>query len=668
MEGKKVMNTQEMCSFLSTKGTAIFDKGTIEYLLHCIVDTCVDACFIRSSSIMQLHASVFPQCDVKVVILLQAILASSLSDSIMMSSRTMCNVSHLSDLQLTQLVHTDEIAVSQGKGFIYGALVTLGPAHSPSSSSPLSSPLANETRMMLNRKLVLTRKERGYSHSPTFDLFFIGSNIGDDDYLGVESTEEEYDMPLIEVQSQCCCIIVVDRLTCQVYLMNSIYNSDEKAKVEVLNTQDSFLSQKSPSATPLWSSMVDVLDNGLRRSQAAGKNESVDSVFFATSSQESKFVKRLSEHILVNRFCSRMEEDEEVKNGTSSSGLYSPLNLPPVGNSNRSSCDTFNDSNSSRTNGNGNGNVMNEGSSLDSRLLTNWKLIPLKDSMIIHANGIKLEFVDPARLSTLSNPNHMTYSRDVLSTSLNASQPICPVALGSLHFSIEEQSVRARRAMMLLLQEARSLRRHFVCDKQDDKNYVEVFNNVDEIECMRYGSFHIDMDKHYNGTSKSAYVFPKCGHIHSYNSNLEGRPCSLCRETGSYVSLKFACEPLIDDEKPSHVFNPCGHAASLSCCQKYSTIKLTASLLELDTGHKYSICPFCACRLDDQMPFSRLIMQTENGSKDYETSLPDAVELSRASRMDIEDISTMSITDHLIQHRHQAYPKYSSDKGNVTMP
>ena len=72
------------------------------------------------------------------------------------------------------------------------------------------------------------------------------------------------------------------------------------------------------------------------------------------------------------------------------------------------------------------------------------------------------------------------------------------------------------------------------------------------------------------------------------------------------------------------------------------------------------------------MPFSRLMMQTENGNIDYETSLPDAVKLSPA-KMDIEDSSAaeaklpilenaVSIADHLIEHRLQTYPKYYGEK------
>ena len=62
-------------------------------------------------------------------------------------------------------------------------------------------------------------------------------------------------------------------------------------------------------------------------------------------------------------------------------------------------------------------------------------------------------------------------------------------------------------------------------------------------------------------------VFPACGHVHGYHVNLIGRPCPMCRTVGPFVPIAFAFEPAVCQAKPTHVFNPCGHAASRTACQ-----------------------------------------------------------------------------------------------------
>jgi hypothetical protein len=56
------------------------------------------------------------------------------------------------------------------------------------------------------------------------------------------------------------------------------------------------------------------------------------------------------------------------------------------------------------------------------------------------------------------------------------------------------------------------------------------------------------------------------------------------------------------------VFNPCGHVASQKTCEYWSKIDIYT--VENKLTH---ICPFCATVLSELCPFSRLILQTENG-------------------------------------------------------
>ncbi len=111
-----------------------------------------------------------------------------------------------------------------------------------------------------------------------------------------------------------------------------------------------------------------------------------------------------------------------------------------------------------------------------------------------------------------------------------------------------------------------------------------------------------------------SYVYPACGHTYSYHKSLEGKSCPLCRTYGPYVPIAFEFEPAICTKKPTHVFNPCGHVASLEACKYWSELKVyTHDLNEIRAKHLCSQCPYCGTRLTDEKPFSRLILQTESG-------------------------------------------------------
>lgn len=46
------------------------------------------------------------------------------------------------------------------------------------------------------------------------------------------------------------------------------------------------------------------------------------------------------------------------------------------------------------------------------------------------------------------------------------------------------------------------------------------------------------------------------------------RPCPLCRTSGAFVPVSLTFEESFGSGTPSHVFNPCGHVASLEVYYK----------------------------------------------------------------------------------------------------
>ena len=94
--------------------------------------------------------------------------------------------------------------------------------------------------------------------------------------------------------------------------------------------------------------------------------------------------------------------------------------------------------------------------------------------------------------------------------------------------------------------------------------------------------------------ARRPYVFPACGHVHGYHPSLEGAPCPMCRAQGPFVPVALAFDSVaISRDLPTHVFNPCGHAASKSVCEYWGALPVydfTPSTL--DTVRPQ--CPFCA--------------------------------------------------------------------------
>lgn len=136
------------------------------------------------------------------------------------------------------------------------------------------------------------------------------------------------------------------------------------------------------------------------------------------------------------------------------------------------------------------------------------------------------------------------------------------------------------------------------------------------------------------------FVYPSCGHVHAYHKSLASartKQCPICRTIGPFVPLIFSYDAVLSPQIPTHVFNPCGHVASLELCRQWSAIPLPSNVSSLvpscsspmiyaslhssvaplshSTGisgvqhEEYGLCPFCAEPLHTSRPFSRLIMQ-----------------------------------------------------------
>eukprot|EP00519_Triparma_laevis_P003038 CAMPEP_0182498678 /NCGR_PEP_ID=MMETSP1321-20130603/6805_1 /TAXON_ID=91990 /ORGANISM="Bolidomonas sp., Strain RCC1657" /LENGTH=336 /DNA_ID=CAMNT_0024702763 /DNA_START=46 /DNA_END=1053 /DNA_ORIENTATION=+ len=110
-------------------------------------------------------------------------------------------------------------------------------------------------------------------------------------------------------------------------------------------------------------------------------------------------------------------------------------------------------------------------------------------------------------------------------------------------------------------------------------------------------------------SSEAAGVFPACGHIVTYSTEMaEGLVnCPLCRVQSKLKQLSIAYTPAVTygEQPPTHIFNPCGCAASLDCCEFWSEIKVHHPPTPGHTG--VPLCPYCAEVLDAEKPFSRMV-------------------------------------------------------------
>ncbi|GMH82734.1 hypothetical protein TL16_g09361 [Triparma laevis f. inornata] len=110
-------------------------------------------------------------------------------------------------------------------------------------------------------------------------------------------------------------------------------------------------------------------------------------------------------------------------------------------------------------------------------------------------------------------------------------------------------------------------------------------------------------------SSEAAGVFPACGHIVTYSTEMaQGLlNCPLCRVQSKLKQLSIAYTPAVThgEQPPSYIFNPCGCAASLECCEFWSGI--TIHHPPKPGQSEVALCPYCATVLDPEKPFTRMV-------------------------------------------------------------
>lgn len=175
-----------------------------------------------------------------------------------------------------------------------------------------------------------------------------------------------------------------------------------------------------------------------------------------------------------------------------------------------------------------------------------------------------------------------------------AQRPHCPVQFHAIHVSYTDPDTRKLRAVQRIYEED-----HF---KQSQSALVVGDTTEKSVENIRYSVLYGDylhpmytpvhiptVDFSLIPVEHRPYVYPSCGHVFAYHSMLDtARPkqCPLCRTVGVFVPMAFTYEPCLDTlsqwsrhssrtiAAPTHVFNPCGHVASIETVRKWATIPL----------------------------------------------------------------------------------------------
>lgn len=108
---------------------------------------------------------------------------------------------------------------------------------------------------------------------------------------------------------------------------------------------------------------------------------------------------------------------------------------------------------------------------------------------------------------------------------------------------------------------------------------------------------------------EAAGIFPACGHLVTYSPSMASglTHCPLCRQCSSLVPLSIAYTPAVTygDTPPTHVFNPCGCAASEECVRFWSDIKISHPPVPGQSD--VSICPYCGTTCSGTKPYARII-------------------------------------------------------------
>lgn len=141
------------------------------------------------------------------------------------------------------------------------------------------------------------------------------------------------------------------------------------------------------------------------------------------------------------------------------------------------------------------------------------------------------------------------------------------------------------------------------------RNLIKKLDAKDELDSRIINRCKLTVENTNEAGESIAYVFPACGHVHGYHRSMEKKSCPMCRKVGVYVPLQIPICNQFDESIPTHVFNPCGHAASLETCIFWSTFpQLTIVANEF---LQLSMCPFCSSKLIAEPAFSKLVLQAD---------------------------------------------------------
>lgn len=216
----------------------------------------------------------------------------------------------------------------------------------------------------------------------------------------------------------------------------------------------------------------------------------------------------------------------------------------------------------------------------------------LTDGTLIDICGCILMFQDPISMARQRDIN----PEDVI-MSFNAQKPQCPVQFNEIRFSFTSPHERIRRAV-----------NRIYLEEDTDGSPVATTTGGSGGLGMRYTPLHVPTTDYSHITEESrTYVFTNCGHVYGYHKMLENRPCPCCRANGPFMPIAFPFESAICDQIPTHVFNPCGHIASLETCKHWSMMHLPP-FPGTQNGESVARCPFCYEELNRAKPYSKMIL------------------------------------------------------------
>jgi hypothetical protein len=202
----------------------------------------------------------------------------------------------------------------------------------------------------------------------------------------------------------------------------------------------------------------------------------------------------------------------------------------------------------------------------------------ITDGSIIDIGAVQLLFSSAERMARSVRLRPETIVRK-----FNDSRPQCPV---SMHTIIFDRMLGGAQI-------------DFESGEGDD-----CFRDEEDGDIIWYGE---DSPPNTPATNKVPFVFPSCGHVFAFHQHLINSRCPLCRGGGSFVPLRLAWVPAIDEGSPECVFNPCGHVVSQLAAQRWGKDLLLPSNTPPGVTFRPA-CPFCAIPLSASQPFQRLVI------------------------------------------------------------